>query len=77
MKDRKEAIERWRGQVGGLRLYPSYQESVGIDGEAIEWNIFPGFSSLAILQEIQKDLARKNIQTRRVQGPDHLHVNVE
>ena len=48
----------------GLKIYPSYQESVGIDGEAIEfdWNIFPGFSSLAILHEIQKDLDRKNIK---------------
>ena len=29
-----------------------------------EWNIFPGFSSLAFLQEIQKDLDRKNIKPR-------------
>ena len=27
-----------------------------------EWNILPGYWSLAILQEIQKDLGRKNIQ---------------
>ena len=65
MEDSKEAIEGWRGQVERLSLYSSYQDVVRrIDGEAIEleWNIFPGFSSLAILQEIQKDLARKNIQ---------------
>ena len=45
-------------------MYPIYQEAVGIDGEAIEfeWNISPGFSSLQILQEIQKELERKNIQ---------------
>ena len=45
---------------------------VGIDREAIEfeWDIFPGFSSLKILQEIQQDLCR-------VHGPDHLHVNVQ
>ena len=37
---------------------------MGNDGEAIEfeWKNVPGFSSLSILQEIQKDLARKNIQ---------------
>ena len=64
MKDSKEAEERWKGQLGGLRLYPSYREAVGIDGEAIEFERtnFPGFSSLSILQEIQKDLARKNIK---------------
>ena len=40
----------------------SYQDAVEIDGEAIEFeekNI-PGFSSLSILQEIQKDLAGKS-----------------
>ena len=64
MKDSQEAIEKWRGQVEGLGLYSSYLEAVGIDGEAIEveWTNFPGFSSLSIPQEIQKDLARKNIQ---------------
>ena len=50
----------------GLRLYSSYQEAVDIDGEAIEfeWKIFPGFTSWQILQEIQRDLARKNIQPK-------------
>ena len=43
----------------GLRLCSSYQDAVGIDGEAIEfeWKHVPGFSSLSILQEIPKDLA--------------------
>ena len=64
MNDSKEALARWEGQVEGLKMYPFDQEAVGIDGEAIEleWNIFPGFSSLAILQEIQQDLVRKNIK---------------
>ena len=40
------------------------QDAVGIDGEAIEfeWTNFPGFSTLSILKEIQKELTRKNIQ---------------
>ena len=51
-------------QVEGLKMHPSCQDAVEIDGEAVEfeWNIFPGFSSLALLQEIQEDLARKNIK---------------
>ena len=55
MKDSPEATERWRGQVEGLRLYSSYQDAVGIDGEAIEfeWKNFTGFSSLSSPQEIQ------------------------
>ena len=64
MNDSKEATARWEGQVEGLKMYPSHQEAVGINGEAIELEgiIVPGFSSLAILQEIQEDLARKNIK---------------
>ena len=59
-----EAKARWEGQVEGLRLFPSFQDAVGIDGEAIEseWKMFPGFSSKSVLQEIQQDLARKNAQ---------------
>ena len=45
-------------------MYPSYKEWFGIDGEAIdfEWNILPGFSSLQILQEIQRVLERKIVE---------------
>ena len=48
----------------GFWLYSSYQDAVGIDGEAIqfEWTNFPGFSSLSILGEIQQDLEKRRIQ---------------
>ena len=36
MRDTPDAIERWTSQVEGLKLYSSYQDAVGIDGEAIE-----------------------------------------
>ena len=38
-------------------MYFSYKYSVGIDGEAIEleWNIFPGLSSLKIVQDIKHE----------------------
>ena len=56
-------LARWEGQVEGLKMYLSYQDAVGIGGEAneFEWKNFPASSSLTILQEIPKDLARKNI----------------
>ena len=42
MKESPGAIERWKGQVEGLRLYSPYEETVGIDGEAIEFEwMFP------------------------------------
>ena len=43
MKDTLGTTERWKGQLEGLRLWSSYQDAVGIDGEAIEfeWDKFP------------------------------------
>ena len=42
-------------------------ELLGIDGEAIEFecNIFPGFTSLQILQEVQNDLQKRNIEPEK------------
>ena len=44
--------------------YSSYQDAVGNDGEAIdfEWTNFPGFSSLSILEQIQQDLEKRAFQ---------------
>ena len=41
VKDISGAVERWKEQVEGLRLYSSYQDAVGIDEDAMEfeWNI--------------------------------------
>ena len=58
------ADAKWTGQIEDLKRYPSYQDAVGLDGEAIEfeWNICPGFSSLQILQENQNNLQKRNIK---------------
>ena len=58
MNESKNAITRWKVQVEEFKMSPSYRELLGIDAEAteLEWNIFPGFSSLQIHQEIQNDL---------------------
>ena len=74
MNDSPGATERWKGQAEGLKLYSSYPDAVGIDGEAIELEStnFPGFSSSSILQEIQKRLGEEEHPARRVQGPNHL-----
>ena len=38
-----------------------------MDGEPIEFerNIFPGFSSLRILQKVQRDLEERNIEAEK------------
>ena len=60
------AERRWKGQVEDLRGHSSYQDAVGIDGEAteLEWKFFRGFSKLTVRQEIQKDMHVKNSNHR-------------
>ena len=79
MKDIPEAVERSERQVERLRLYSSYQEQVGIDGEAIEFElkIFSGFSSLSTLEKNQRRLGDAENQARGVHRLDYLHVNVQ
>ena len=58
------ADAKWTWQIEDLKRNPSYQDVVGLDGEAIEfdWKNFQGFTTLTILKEIQMDLARKNTE---------------
>ena len=64
MQENSEAYRRWTNQLEEVRLSNSYRELFGIDGEPIkfEWSIFPGRTSLEILQKIQKDLKDRNIE---------------
>ena len=62
-----EANQRWKNQIEEFRQSNSCRELLGIDGEPIEfeWNIFPGLTSLEILQKIQKDLRDRNIEPEK------------
>ena len=46
----------------------SQRSNYKIDGESIEveWNIFPGFASLQMHQEIQDDLKKRNIEPEKI-----------
>ena len=56
----KDGKVKWKNSRGSA----SDKELTGIDGEPIEseWNIFPGFASLQILQEIQNNLQKRNMK---------------
>ena len=64
INDPKEAMKRWTGQVAEFQMENSFEELLGLDGEPIEfeWNIFPGFTSLQILQKIHSDLEEADIK---------------
>ena len=73
MKDSPKPMERWRGQVEGFR------DAAGIDGEAIEfeWKNSQDFHHCLFFTRDPQRLDEKEHSARRVQGPDHLHVNVQ
>ena len=64
-----EANRRWEGQVAYFQLTTSCEELLGIDGEPVEfeWSIFPGFTSLQILQRIQNVLQQRNIEPEKIE----------
>ena len=68
VSDSKDANKRWEGQVEEFQMSLSYKGLLGIDGEAIEfeWNVFPGFLSLQILQEIRNELRKRNIEPEKL-----------
>ena len=70
MQERSEANQRWKSQLEEFRQSNSYKELLGTDGEPIEfeWNIFPGLTSLGILQKIQKDLKDQNVEPENCEG---------
>ena len=56
-------MARWKGQVQDLEGYQSYQDDLGVDGEAIEfeWKISQELQHRLFLQQIQKDMQDRNI----------------
>ena len=81
VEDSKEAIGRWEGQVEGLKMslltkncWESMEKQVDSSG------IFPIIFVISNSSRESKSFGEKehkNIKPLRVQGPDHLHVNVQ
>ena len=65
------AIERWKSQVEEFKMSPSYQELLGIDGEAIE---FTRIFDIADTSENPVWCARKKHWTWKVHRLDRLHA---
>ena len=48
----------WEDRLEWFKSSPEYRSSDRIDGEPMEfeWNIFPGFNTLQLSQEVQVDV---------------------
>ena len=58
-----DAIRRWEEEVSSWKMYSSFRQVQGLDGEPIdfEWKNFTGFSASQLLRTIQKDWEGKHI----------------
>ena len=68
LHNHSEANETWRDQFSDFQRSNEYAELYGIDGEPLEfeWNMFPGFTSIEIVRQIQKDLKTRQLKSRTI-----------
>ena len=66
--DHAEANKKWKSKLLDFQQTNEHTELFGIDGETIEfeWNIFPGFTSLGILEKIRRDVGTQQV------NPEHF-----
>ena len=55
-----ESDKAWEERIGWITTSQSYRDFDGIDGEPtkFEWNIFPGFDTLQLSEEVKSLLSR-------------------
>ena len=58
--EKPQSIDAWEQRLGWLKSSQNYRNFDRIDGEPMgfEWNIFPGFNTLQLSQEVQELLLR-------------------
>ena len=69
----------WEDRLGWFKSSPEYRNFDRIDGEPMEfeWNIFPGFTTLQLVREVQELLSRLSVQPEKFHRTDYLHVDVQ
>ena len=69
----------WEDKLMSFRSSSEYRILDVIGGEPMdfEWNIFPGFTTLQLVREVQEFLSKMRIQPRRFHWTDYLHVDVQ
>ena len=67
--------DRWRW----FKSSPEHTNFDRIDGEPMEfeWNIFPGFNTLQLSEEVKSLLLRKGETPKKFHRKNHIHVDVQ
>ena len=63
-----QSNKAWKDRLTWFKSSPEYRILDRIDGEAMEfeWDIFPGFTTLQLVREVQESLLRLSVDTRRI-----------
>ena len=72
-------VEAWEDRIKWFSEARYLKDLDRIDGEPteFEWNIFPGFSTLGILAEIQKMMTESKCEPEQIKKKNnHFHVDV-
>ena len=69
----------WEDRLGWFTSSPTYRNFDRIDGEPMEfeWNIFPGFNTLQLNEEVKKFTVQIRRNTREFHRKNHIYVDVQ
>ena len=70
MKENPQSNYAWEEKLIWFKSSSQYRTLDTIDGEPMdfEWNIFPGFTTLQLVREVQELLSKMSIQPQDVTG---------
>ena len=74
-----QSNDAWEERLEWFKTSQEYRNLDTIDGDPkeLEWNIFPGFTTLQLCNRVQEFLSKNERRTRRIHWTDHLHVDVQ
>ena len=79
MNENPQSNNAWEDRLMWFKSSPEYRALDKIDGEPMEfeWNIFPGFTTLQLVREVQEFLSRLSVEPEKFHWTDYLHVDVQ
>ena len=74
-----DPVATWKSNIKWCSGNNQFKDLNRIDGmpTEFEWNVFPGITTLGLLEKIQSLMRDLQCQPEHFQRQDHLHVNVQ
>ena len=74
-----QSNDAWEERLGWFKSSPEYRNLDKIDGEPMElqWNIFPGFNTLQLSEEVKSLLYRLGETPETFHRKSHIYVDVQ